>query len=70
MTAGEKTLILTGVQSGWKIDSDLEWVTNSSGQPQMGVYIGEFPVMDPGDNSVQFTGSISKLTIEGRWRYL
>ena len=67
---GEKSLSITGAASGWKIDSDLEWVTNGSGTPQMGVYTGEFPTFAPGNNTVAFTGSVTKLTIEGRWRYL
>lgn len=70
VTIGGNTLTITGVSNGWMIDSDLEWVTNSSGAPQMGVYSGKFPVFAPGNNTVQFTGSISKLVIDGRWRYL
>lgn len=61
---------LTDAATGWIVDSDLQWVTNSSGTPQMGVYTGNFPVIAPGENTVQFTGNVTKLTIEGRWRYL
>ena len=61
---------LTAADTGWIVDSDLQWVTNSSGTPQMGVYTGNFPVIAPGENTVQFTGNVTKLTIEGRWRYL
>lgn len=67
---GEKNISITGAESGWKIDSDLEWVTNSSGTPQMGVYTGKFPTIPAGNSIVQFTGDITKLTIQGRWRYL
>ena len=70
LTAGGKTLTLTGVESGWYVDSDLQWVTDGNGTPLQGVYTGEFPVFNPGNNTMQFTGSVTKLTIEGRWRYL
>ena len=67
---GEKSISITGSETGWKIDSDLEWVMNAGGTPQMGVYTGEFPTIPVGNSAVQFTGSITKLTIQGRWRYL
>ena len=67
---GEKSLSITGSETGWKIDSDLEWIMNAGGTPQMGVYTGEFPTIPVGNSAVQFTGSITKLTIQGRWRYL
>ena len=70
VTIGGKTISITGAASGWKIDSDLQWVTNGSGAPQMGVYTGNFPQFAPGNNTVAWTGSITKLTIDGRWRYL
>ena len=70
LTAGGKTLTLTGVESGWYVDSDLQWVTDGNGTPLQGVYTGDFPVFNPGNNTMQFTGSVSKLTIEGRWRFL
>ena len=66
---GERALVLTGVESGWVIDSETEWVLDN-GAPLPGVYTGEFPRFAPGDNAVQFTGSVTKLTIDGRWRYL
>lgn len=64
------SISLTAADTGWIVDSDLQWVTNASGTPQMGVYTGNFPVIPPGESTVQFTGSVTKLTIEGNWRYL
>lgn len=64
------SLSLEGFSNGWRIDSSLQWVTNSSGRPQMGVYTGDFPVLPPGNSVVQFTGGITSLTVEGRWKYL
>ena len=66
---GGSALILTGVTSGMVVDSDTEWVLKN-GVPQQGVYTGKFPVLKPGDNTVAFTGSVTKLTITPRWRYL
>ena len=66
---GGNALVLTGVTTGMVIDSDTEWVLKN-GVPQQGVYTGKFPVLKPGDNTVAFTGSVTKLTITPRWRYL
>ena len=67
---GSNSISITGSADGWMIDSDTQWVMNAQSVPQMGVYTGNFPVMAPGNNTIQFTGSITKLTIQGRWRYL
>ena len=69
VTIGGKTISITGLVSGWKIDSDLQWVLDGT-TPKQGVYTGSFPVFNPGNNTVAWTGSITKLTIDGRWRYL
>ena len=69
ITIGGKTISITGMESGWKVDSDLQWILEGN-TPQQGVYTGEFPVFNPGNNTVAWTGSITKLTIDGRWRYL
>ena len=66
---GGNAMILTGVTSGMVVDSDTEWVLKN-GVPQQGVYTGKFPVLKQGDNTVAFTGSVTKLTITPRWRYL
>ena len=66
---GGNALVLYGVTSGMIVDSDTEWVLKN-GAPQQGIYTGKFPVLKPGDNTVAFTGSVSKLTITPRWRYL
>lgn len=66
---GGNALVLYGVTSGMIVDSDTEWVLKN-GVPQQGIYTGKFPVLKPGDNTVAFTGNVSKLTITPRWRYL
>ena len=67
---GDKSISITGCETGWQIDSDTEWILDDDGVPQMGVYTGEFPTIPVGTSAVQFTGSITKLTVRGRWRYL
>ena len=69
ISAGGKTISLTGITSGTVIDSEAEWVLKN-GSAQYGVYTGNFPVLPVGDSTVLFTGSITKLTITPRWRYL
>ena len=72
LTLGGKTLALTGVESGWKIDCETGWVLSAAGAALYGVCTGEpgkvrLPV---GASSVLFTGSVTKLIITPRWRYL
>ena len=69
ITIGGKTIAITDLTSGWKVDSDLQWILDGT-TPKQGVYTGEFPVFNPGNNTVAFTGNITKLTIDGRWRHL
>lgn len=69
LSAGGKTLVLTGVSSGWVVDSEMEWVLENNA-PKPGVASGEFPVLNPGNNTMLFTGSVTKLTIDKRERYL
>ena len=69
ITIGGKTIAITDLTSGWKVDSDLQWILDGT-TPKQGVYTGDFPVFNPGNNTVAWTGSITKLTIDGRWRYL
>ena len=69
ISAGGKSISLTDIVSGMAVDSDTGWVLKN-GQAQMGVYTGNFPELKPGDNTILFTGDVSKLTITPRWRYL
>lgn len=67
--AGGKTLVLTGVTSGWVVDSEMEWVMDGN-TPLPGVASGDFPVLNPGNNLLQYTGSVTKMTVDKRERYL
>ena len=68
--AGGKAIVLTGAETGWTVDSETEWVLDANNVPLMGVYTGEFPQLQPGTHLVQFTGSVTKLKITPRWRFL
>ena len=66
---GGKLLTIPGCESGWVIDSEAEWI-RSGNTPLGGVCSGEFPVLTPGANSIEFTGSITQLLVTPRIRYL
>ena len=65
----DHALVLEGVESGWKVDSDLEWVIDGT-TPLSGVCSGDFPRIRTGESAVQWTGNVTKLIILPRWRYL
>jgi phage-related protein len=62
-------LSIPACTSGWVIDSENEWIL-ASGVPIGGVCSGDFPVLRKGSNTLAFTGSITKLTVAPRFRYL
>jgi hypothetical protein len=57
-------------ENPWIIKSDLEWVTNTSGEPLMGVWSGQFPRMVQGNNTVLFTGNVAQILLYPKDRYL
>lgn len=67
---GDKTLAIPECTSGWIIDSENEWILDSNSVPQMNVCSGEFPILKQGANTITYTGSITKLEITPRFRYL
>ena len=72
ITAGGKTLTLTGVTSGtaYRIDCDAMEVLSADGTTLLtNMSSGDFPVLKPGANSVTGSGW-SRLEIERRERYL
>lgn len=69
VTAGGKTLTIPNCTSGWVIDSENEWIL-SGATPQGNVCSGDFPVLQKGSNTISWTGSITKLVITPRFRYL
>lgn len=69
VTIGGKTISLPNCVSGWVLDCENKWVLQS-GIPVAGAYSGEFPEIPTGNAIVAFTGSVTKLKITPRWRYL
>ena len=69
VAAGGNTLVIPDCTSGWVIDSENEWIL-SGNTPQEQVCSGAFPVLLKGANAVTFTGSVTKLVITPRFRYL
>ena len=69
ISAGGKSIALTGIQSGTIVDSETGWVMYN-GAALTGVYTGTFPVLPAGESMVAITGSVTSITITPRWRYL
>ena len=69
ISAGGKSISLTGIQTGTVVDCETGWVIYNNAA-LAGVYTGNFPELPAGDSMVSFTGNVTKLTITPRWRYL
>ena len=69
ISCGGKVLSIPECVSGWTVDSENEWIL-SGNTPQERACSGEFPTFAPGESTLAFTGSITKLTITPRWRYI
>ena len=69
VSAGGNTITIPECQSGWIIDSENEWILSGT-TPQEKACSGKFPILKVGSNTVTFTGSITKLEITPRFRYL
>lgn len=70
ISIGGKTLVIPACVSGWKADCENQWILSSNGVPQFGAWQGEFPEIPVGNSTITFTGSITKIKITPRWRYL
>ena len=66
---GGNTLTIPECVSGWVIDSENEWILQGN-TPQGNVCSGAFPILQKGANTITFTGSITKLMVTPRYRYL
>ena len=64
-----KTLIIPDCESGWVADCKDKWMLDD-GVPQFNAWQGEFPQIPVGNSTVLFTGSVTKITITPRWRFL
>lgn len=70
ITINGTTLIIPECESGWVADCENKWILDD-GVPQFGAWQGEFPdIPAVGSSTITFTGSITKIKITPRWRYL
>lgn len=65
----DKSINLTGITSSINIDSELMEAYNST-ELLNDKMIGEFPLFECGENSISWTGSVSKVEIEPNWRWV
>lgn len=69
IACGGNTIVIPDLTSGWVIDCENKWIL-ASGVPQYNAYTGEFPVLQVGNSTMTFTGSITKIEVTPNWRYL
>ncbi|HQC53549.1 MAG TPA: hypothetical protein PLE92_10475 [Lentisphaeria bacterium] len=71
LAVGAYSLAITGISTSILIDSDLGMATNAAGTVNESYKVsGEWPLLVVGNNAVGWTGTVSKVTITPRWRYL
>jgi len=66
VTINGRAFNITEIGGSITIDSDIELVLNGKG----GYMEGLFPYLEPGENKISFTGTITKFEIEPHWRAL
>lgn len=69
ITIDGKQLIIPALTTGWVADCENRWILEN-GVPQMNAWTGEFPAIPVGSSTITFSGSITKIEITPRWRYL
>ena len=69
ITIDGKQLIIPELTTGWVADCENQWIL-ASNVPQMNAWTGEFPAIPVGSSTITFSGSITKIEITPRWRYL
>lgn len=67
LTVNGTTMAFTGITDYLNIDCDEQNVYRLPIENRNNNMTGEFPVLDPGDNIVSFTGGISTVTITPKW---
>ena len=69
ITIDGKQLIIPDLTTGWVADCGNKWILGNN-TPQFNAWTGEFPAIPTGTSTITFTGSITKIKITPRWRYL
>jgi len=71
LTVGDKETSITGLSSAVVIDSDLGMAINTDEDTNLSSIIsGEWPELEPGANAVNWTGTVTSVVIQPRWRWL
>ena len=71
LTMGGTETTITGLSSAVVIDSDLGMAMNTDEDANLSSIIsGEWPELEPGANAVNWTGTVTSVVIQPRWRWL
>lgn len=73
LTVGTSIMVINGGASSWAllIDSELMDCFNSTRTVLRNHWMdGDFPTLAPGSNAVTWSGTVTRVTILPRWRYL
>lgn len=64
-------LYYSAIANNYKADYELQWLLNTSGQPQANVTEGQYYPFQPGNNTFTATwANVTTVIIKPRWRYL
>lgn len=69
LTVNGKSIVLRDVGDYIELDSDLQNAYRGTVDMNRNM-VGEFPEFVPGTNRVSWSGNITRVICEGRWRYL
>ena len=71
LAIGQYVLTITGLVDVIIIDSELGMAQNSTQTANLGYMVsGDWPLLVPGVNAISWTGTVTKLSIKPRWRFL
>ena len=69
LMVGTTIVELEGISGSVTLDSELQ-EAYSGATGMNSAMSGEFPLLKPGMNAISWTGEVSKVEIQPRWRYL
>lgn len=69
LRVGDRVLAISDCTDGMVVDCLNEWIL-VNGVPQGNACSGSFPVLPVGDSVIQWTGTVSSLTITPNWRFI
>ena len=71
LNVGGTETTITGLSAAVVIDSDLGMAMNADEDTNLSsIILGEWPELDPGANAVSWTGTVTSVVIQPRWRWL